>query len=664
MGMGQASPPARPAHPGEIMLKESAVASFGQHSLLVPAWIKSALAANDRLKLYLTTVQAAIQHAEQPARAPIDLSRERAAAGVHAAWLDELVLAAERRREGYFAADFPRLCEALASDLQSMARPLLEAQPGTPALKRLQPWLDWLRERKDGLLTAEDIDKLERGSRGKGDSVHLLVMDMHKAINQLAIRFAGETIDGAHAWNLTDEDRALVTAFMRGLNRTAPLKFDHPGLDTAATRDGEKLMLQNDIGTNDAHVLVIQVEGLRISLTYSDLHAARFGFFRGLIAGLGATWSVVEPRVSPGLNAGAAYFVGTATFECDAHTALDAALEGIGSRIVFLIDWNRARKRLRKFVAKPAALAILGEAARREIGHMGWLKSGGERLVFGAMRAAGETVFQLGDRLDGVLGAEVATEFLLDLMGLCTRAQMARQPLALIEDEARVMLARKCKASTGGFDLLAEHAAWCHSLSQAVRDALAHGGAEEDEHGDSLATRAKRWERRADQLVTEARRDAERHPHWAPFARLANLADDVADALEESAFLIDLIADFKGAAYKHGVLKSLQPLAETVFTATQDYVKAVEIARTLGESHDLEDSNAFLDATWRVVMAETRCDEQLRTARRTIMKSSGGAADLMLATDLAGNLEDASDRLLVASHALRALVLGESGTTR
>lgn len=646
------------------MLKESAVASFGQRSLLVPAWIKTALTANDRLKLYLTTLQAAMQHADSPAGAPIDLSRERAAAGVHAAWLDELVLSAERRRDAYFSPQFAKLCDTLATDLQVMARPLSEAVPATPALKRLPGWIEWLHAHNDGVLSSADIGRLESGSRGKGDSVHLLIMDMHKAINQLAIQFAGETIDGAHAWNLAYDDRLRVMAFMRGLNRTAYLKFEHPGLDTAATRDGERLVLQNDIGTNDAHVLVIQVEGLRISLTYSDLHAARFEFFRGLLAGIGATWSVIEPRVSPGLNAGVAYFVGTATFECAGEPALDTALDGIGSRIVFLIDWNRARKRLRQFVSKTAAVAILTEAARRETGHMGWLKSGGARLVFGAMRAVGDTVFQLGDRLDRVLGAEVAAEFLLDLMGLCMRAQAAHQPLALIEDEARVMLARKSQAGTGGFDLLAEHAAWCHSLAQAVRDALAHGGTGEDRQGDSLSTRAKRWERRADQLVNDARREAERHPHWAPFARLANLADDVADALEESAFLVDLIAEFKGSAYRHGVLKCLQPLAETVFTATQDYVKAVEIARTLGQSHDLEDSNAFLDATWRVVLAETRCDEQLRTARRAIMKSSGSAADLMLAGDLAANLEAASDRLLVASHALRGIVLGEPGTKR
>ena len=49
------------------MLKEKAVASLGQPSLLMPAWIKAALAANDRLKLYLTLLQSAAQHSPQKA---------------------------------------------------------------------------------------------------------------------------------------------------------------------------------------------------------------------------------------------------------------------------------------------------------------------------------------------------------------------------------------------------------------------------------------------------------------------------------------------------------------------------------------------------------------------------------------------------------------------
>ena len=47
------------------MLKEKAVASLGQPSLLMPAWIKAALAANDRLKLYLAQSPECTRHSSQ-----------------------------------------------------------------------------------------------------------------------------------------------------------------------------------------------------------------------------------------------------------------------------------------------------------------------------------------------------------------------------------------------------------------------------------------------------------------------------------------------------------------------------------------------------------------------------------------------------------------------
>jgi len=109
-------------------------------------------------------------------------------------------------------------------------------------------------------------------------------------------KYASDVIDGASVWELQPEDRVRVAAFMRGLNRTAALKFDHPGLETSATRDGERLLLQNDIGTNDAHVLVIQVNARRITLTYSDLHRRRLLFFQALLAPFGAKWSGLESR--------------------------------------------------------------------------------------------------------------------------------------------------------------------------------------------------------------------------------------------------------------------------------------------------------------------------------------------------------------------------------
>ncbi|NKE64692.1 phosphate transport regulator [Ramlibacter sp. RBP-2] len=643
------------------MRKTQAVSSLGEHRLMLPAWVKAALAANDRLKGYLTVFQTASAHAAHPAGEVPDLAREFAAAGLDGAWLHDVAAAARKVDDDLLLPDMPRLVRGLEEDLGTMARPVVETAGDSADAARVKHWLDWLRALPADRLSARHVDALTRGRRGDGDSVHLLVMDLHKQINKLAGELASEVIDGANVWDLQPQDRTRVAAFMRGLNRTAALKFDHPGLDTAATRDGERLLLQNDIGTNDAHVLVLQVADRTITLTYSDLHRIRFEFFQSLLVPFGAKWSQVQSRTDAALNQGAAYSVGTAQFDCADEAALEAALEGIGSRIVFLIDWNRARKRLQAFVGKDEAIAVLAEAARLDIGHRAWLQAGGERLVFAAMQAAGEGAFQIGDRLDEVIGNADAHAFLLAVMQLACDALRRGQPAALVADETRMLLPQHVRQRTSEFDLLAEHAAYCHSLAQAVSDGLAHGAERSGKASRELATRAKAWERRADHLVMQAREKAERQPRWRPVARMMEQSDDVADALEEAAFLISLTAEQHVNGWNDNVRKLLARLAATVLQATQDQVKALAIARTLSATSEAMDNDAFLRATWRVLQAERQCDSLLRDARRVIIGAVRDAPSLMLANDLACVLELTSDRQLAAAYALRDLAFDKAG---
>ncbi len=644
------------------MQKAQAVESLGHRKLTLPAWVKAALSANDRLKVYLTVLQAASSHAAHPNRDLPDLAMETAAAGLHAGWLHEVASVAQRVNEDLVVPELQRLIKCFVEDLATMARPVLETTAaGSEPHARVKQWLDWLNALPADRLSNGQLTALTQGRRGGPDSVHLLVMDLHKQINRLAAGFASEVIDGANVWELQPDDRARVAAFMRGLNRTAGLKFDHPGLDTAATRDGDLLLLQNDIGTNDAHVLVLQVAAHAITLTYSDLHRSRLEFFTTLLTPFGAQWSALESRLTASLNDGKAYSVATARFDCADESALEAALEGIGSRIVFLIDWNRARKRLQAFVEKEVAIAVLAEAARLDVGHRAWLKAGGERLIFAAMQAAGEGAFRIGDRLDEVIGAADARAFLVAVMRLACEALRDGQPSALVADETRMLLARHVRHRTSEFDLLAEHAAYCHALAQAVSDGLAHGVESSHKSAQEFAARAKAWERKADHLVMQAREKAERQPRWRPFARLAEQFDDVADALEEAAFLINLISDHHHKGWNADVRKVLARLAATVLQATQDHVKALAIARTLGSDSETVDNDSFLAATWRVLQAERQCDALLRDARRVILGAVQDAASLMLANDLAVALEAASDGLLASAYALRDVAFDKAG---
>ena len=128
------------------MEKFEAVASLGQLRLLRPAWTKAALAANDRLKLYLTVLQAAQAHAEQPSTAPPNLKREFAAAQVDAPWLDGLPASAYLEGATLHIPDLARLKEKLRDDLRVMARPLDDdSEPVHRALlARVDHWSDWL----------------------------------------------------------------------------------------------------------------------------------------------------------------------------------------------------------------------------------------------------------------------------------------------------------------------------------------------------------------------------------------------------------------------------------------------------------------------------------------------------------------------------------------
>ena len=167
------------------MRKDVAVASLGPSRLMLPAWVKAALAANDRLKAYLTVLQAACAHALHPEHDVPDLSRELAAAGLGSRWLDALVSAAQPIDDAILVPGLAGLVKSVTDDLGTMARPVLAtAPPQDDVHPRIQRWLDWLASLAADRLGRDQFESFTRGRRGEGDSLHLLVMDPHKQINR------------------------------------------------------------------------------------------------------------------------------------------------------------------------------------------------------------------------------------------------------------------------------------------------------------------------------------------------------------------------------------------------------------------------------------------------------------------------------------------------
>jgi uncharacterized protein Yka (UPF0111/DUF47 family) len=470
-------------------------------------------------------------------------------------------------------------------------------------------------------------------------------MELHKRLNAMQADLAEETIDGAAAYNLEEADRAWVAAFMGGLNRTAKLKFAHPGLATTATRVDGRLVIQNDIGTTDAHVIVIHVERLSVSVTYTDVHPERLAFFQDLLKPRGVKWQGEQTSM---LSAGAPFYLATGVFDAADAEACRAYLEFLGSRLVFLIDWNRARKELRGFLRGVDRIAVLRWAADAEIGHRGFLELGGARLVNDAIEATGGSSMHFGDRLCDILGDAETREFTQFVFKAATEGLLSGQSHGFIQDRIRVALATHFTNEEGQLlRLAADHAGLIFEIASLVRDGL-----QGDQCGvDKRARRARRYEHDADQLVSETRAAVLRRPEYAVFRSLMESADDAADALEDAVFFLDLDAlDGKPVGL-------LQTLADLIVEASQEWIKCLghgeQICRVAGR----DQTEDFLVAFDRIATLEHNADDAERALTAGAVKHARDFRQLHLFTAIGAKLEAASDALRHASLILHEHVL-------
>ena len=627
--------------------------TLGEARLTVPALINRGLMANDRAKYYFSLLQFAAANASRPAAERPDLARERIAAGEADAALDALVGATRPLDGGRYAIPgAPDLFARLVGALQEMLDPLAAAGDAEAAAlgERLvqlcrEPWTD-----AEGAVSAAAIARAASGARDGADSLHLLVMDLHKALNRLQAAYATESVSGARAYLLAPEDRPLVGAFMRGIQRTRALKFDHPGLDTTATRSGARLLLQNDIGTTDAHVLVVSVEGLAVSVTYTDVHLARLVFFQSLFTGWEVAWSDTLSKSDSAFEDGI-YHLSVGTFQAPTREALEAYLEFLASRLVFLIDWNRARKRLRLLLGKKDAIALLRWAARQDLGHMAFLRIGGERAVFGALASLGRAPATFGARLDDILGRDTAIDFLRFVFRTASEALREGRPESLVADEIRAeLLGSFLSARQAVLDLASEQAALAIEIAGAVRDGLAGTGGFEQ-----AAARARGWERRGDELVLQARELGRRSEQAGVLSQIVAQGDDAVDALEDAAFHLPLLRAGRIAVE---AMQPLSLLAEIVLHCAQESLKAVEGARDLGRGSPRADVQEFLQAIHRIVEFEQRGDEAERAVHVVLASRDTDARDLFVIAEVARGLETATDSFLHSALALRDHVLG------
>lgn len=644
--------------------KQEIIGSLGEKQLLLPGLVQAGLAANDRIKYFFTLLQLAREQCEQPAPNPPDLAREREACGVADAELDGVIGASRgapggRCRIPGAAALLARVLDCL----REMLAPVelaeeLGLEGGVDAYrKRLAAVVKLARSARRDLVPAALISALTSGERKRGDTAHLLVMDLHKALNRLQGELSRESVDGARVYGLRAADKELVRAFMRGLNSTQALKLDHPGLGTTATLSGRQLLLQNDIGTTDAHVLVLHVEGLSATLTYSDVHLERLLFFQSLFEEFAVQWEETRSRRESGLNQGGIYHLSIGSFKARDRDQLMQYLAFLGSRLVFLIDWNRARKRLRGFVPKRDVIAVLKWAAEKGCGHMAFLKVGGDVLIYDAMQFAIKGAPRFGEDLRDMLGRERALAFLKFVVRTCAEGVLTAKPDSLIRDEVRAELANYFhSAEQDLLDLACEHAALLVELASGVRDGVLQlqlagtNGALE-----RIAERAKAWETAADALLNQVRAAVDHSAGAVFFKVLLEAADDVADCLEEAAFHFTLFPPRAAPEDAHGRLRAL---ADLLVEGAQEYLKALTTARYVRRGGDRDDMRDFLEAVHRITKVEHDSDQAQRAIKSALLAAESDARGLFVVAEVARNLEEAADALMHSGLVLRDHVMG------
>ena len=216
-----------------MTLKQAVVSELGEEELLAPDLIAVSLVANDQAKYYLALLQTAQENVERPQVPAPDLKAERLASQLTDDWLDDVVAGTRKDRGGaYRIPHGPELLRRVRSSIETMLACLPEADRAPLAARLAALEFPPLAH---GAIPGALIQAMASGDRKAGDSLHLVVMDAHRAINKLQAATAVETLAGARVHQLSDWGRPRVEAFMSGLNRTAPLKFDHPGLGTTAT---------------------------------------------------------------------------------------------------------------------------------------------------------------------------------------------------------------------------------------------------------------------------------------------------------------------------------------------------------------------------------------------------------------------------------------------
>ena len=242
-----------------------------------------------------------------------------------------------------------------------------------------------------------------------------------------------------------------------------------------------------------------------MTITHTDVHEARAKFFIKLFDDFQVSWSGLTQEKAQGLAEGEPFYLVEGRFEAEDETRREAFLAAIGAALVFLIDWNKARKALRKLIGNSDAVRVLDWGARHEIGHRAFLELGGAELVAAAVRHATPTRIGFGEELGAVLGREAAVDYLRTALRLSTEAlrkgRTARSVREALEAE---LVGRLERIESTLLTTVVRQMGLARDIAVGIREALAEPERRQ-QSAIASAARAQRIEKKADGIAVEAR---------------------------------------------------------------------------------------------------------------------------------------------------------------
>jgi hypothetical protein len=644
-----------------MAIKNKILFDLGEKRIILPDLIKEGLIANDRVKYFFTLLQSAKLKVLNQKDITTSLLEESEKAKIEDTNYDDILENCSLIRENtIYIPGLQRILKEIYKCITIMIKPLeltVKAEKSEDYVKRFSQMHIILLKNYNDIINVELIDSIISADRIKQDTPHLLVMDLHKELNNLFSLIALESIDGANVFDIEEQNTFIIKAFMRGINRTAKLKFDHPGLGTTATQISDKIVIQNDIGETDAHVIVISIEGYVVNITYTDIHFNRVIFFQSILDNFAINWSSATTKEDVKFES-FIYYIINGSYSAKNRDDLEGFLNYLGSKMVFMNDWNRARKKMQRFISKKKAIELLKWAADNEIGHMAFLVLGGEKIIYEVLSTLSTSPNIIKGKLDEILGDEKSFEALKSVLAISCEGLLKNKTQPIIYDEIKAELSKYLKSTEELLiDYISGIACYILDLASMIRDSLLLVNSP---HFIEIINKnseiAKILERDADNIVIKVRKLVEKNQPLLFFAELIMQVDDVVDYLEEGSFYLTLLQD------KYIFIEAfpyLQEMSEKIVFASMELIKIIEIITDIKHKNLRDDISDFLESIQFIRTIEQTTDVIDRTIKKVLINKCSNFKEYLPISEVSYRLEKSGDAFMYVAEMLYGYIMSE-----